>query len=124
MTLHTSPYLHLPHQAHIRPLVKSNETSGGWVGDELFLCVFVGFLSVLLHIDNVCMETCGLHELILCVSEGFLSLLIWFHNVCMLACGLHELILCVSEELLLLLLCNHNVNIDDFCAPYLQLKRA
>ena len=32
VTLHTSPYLHLPHQAIITPLVKSNETSGGGGG--------------------------------------------------------------------------------------------
>ena len=30
--LHTSPNLHLPHQAHITPLVTSNETSGWVVG--------------------------------------------------------------------------------------------
>ena len=30
VTLHTSPYLHLHHQTHITPLVKSNETSGWW----------------------------------------------------------------------------------------------
>ena len=30
VTLHTSPYLHQPHLALIRPLVKCNETSG-WV---------------------------------------------------------------------------------------------
>ena len=30
VTLHTSPYLHLPHQAHITPLVKCIETSGWW----------------------------------------------------------------------------------------------
>ena len=30
VTLHTSPYLHLPHLATIRPLVKFIETSG-WV---------------------------------------------------------------------------------------------
>ena len=39
VTLHTSPYLYLPHQAHITPLVKSNETSGEWWwwkgGDQL-----------------------------------------------------------------------------------------
>ena len=27
---HSDPYLHLPHLAHFWPLVRCNETSGGW----------------------------------------------------------------------------------------------
>ena len=34
LTLHTSPYLQLPHLANIRPLEKCIETSGWVVGDN------------------------------------------------------------------------------------------
>ena len=59
-----------------------------------------GFLSGLLHIHNVGMETLALHELILCGSEGVFSELLYVHNVGIETFDLHGLILCVYEGLL------------------------
>ena len=64
---------------------------------ELILCGSEGFLSELLCIHIVGMETFGLHGLTLCVSEGLLSELLCIHIVGMGTFDLHGLILCVSE---------------------------
>ena len=58
-------------------------------------------------------ETFDLHGLILCVFEGFLSLLLCVHNVGMGAFDLHGLILCVSEGVLSQLLCIHIVGREN-----------
>ena len=48
VTLHTSPYLHLPHLTTARPLVKCNETCGwvvvgGWVATNFSVSSRQGF---------------------------------------------------------------------------------
>ena len=55
------------------------------------------------------------------MSEGFLSELLCIGNVCMETSDLHGLILCVSEGDLFLLLCIHILNTVDFCEPYSRL---
>ena len=82
-------------------MIKFFETNILWHSRyELILCVSEGFLSVLLCIDNVGIETVCLHALILCVSEGFLSELLCVHIVGIGTSDLHVVILCVSEGLL------------------------
>ena len=60
------------------------------------LSVSEDFLSELLCIHNVDIETFVLHELILCAPEALLSELLCVHNVGMETYDLHGLILCAS----------------------------
>ena len=57
-------------------------------------------------------ESFSLHALILCVSGGFLSELLCVHIVDIETFDPHELILYVSGDWIYLLICTHNVNTD------------